>query len=437
MKYNVLDLSGIMKKSKDIHAPELLATLFRLGIALVMLGFVFSIICISVRVMIGMPPGMLWAIPLAGISFGVEWLLERVSESELAIADSVWVRRGLRICGFCKCAALFAGGVWLICLAFTSKPVVAAAGGLLIVLSLVAGLIRRCRRVWQWAATRVRERHAPAVSAVARVPAPGLTFAELRSRFSRLQVYDALAYVDKDADFVSWNSEQLAQVRIAGCVGADWVCLFWGRTVRQLSSRLLTEFARCHGVALPQEYVHSAPDGVGIYRDGELLLYPESEQAEFAANYLDGLLGSRDAFERWLAEYVELGELRVVFDEAGARVVFSFDEQGQLFLLRRLMAALPWDHTMFVCDELNQAPCEYIDIDCREDLNAGGFFITHDAKEKKLLCIRCAPAELQQVCEELRELTQPGACIERPAEIAAAAGQPGQGLIRFERKLNR
>ena len=428
----MLDLSGIMKKSKDIHSLELLATLFRLGITLAMLVFIFSIICISVRVMIGMPPGMLWALPLAGISFGVEWLLERVSESELAIADSVWVKRGLSICSFCKCAALFAGGVWLICIAFTSKPVVAAAGGLLIVLSLVAGLIRRCRRLWQWAAIWVREQYAPAVSAVARVPAPGLAFGELRSRFRRLQVYDSLAYADKDADFVSWNSEQFAQLRIAGCEGADWVCLFWGRTVRQLSSRLLAKFARCHGVVLPQEDAHSAPDGVAIYRGGELLLYPESEQAEFAANYLNGLLGSRDAFERWLAEYTELGELRAVFDEAGARVVFSFDEQGRSFLLRRLMNALPWDHTMFVCDELNQASCEFIDIDCRDELKAGGFSVTHDAQEKKLLRIRCAPAELKQVCEEVRALPHPGAYVEHPAEIATAAEPPVQGLIRFE-----
>ena len=421
-----------MKEPKVIRALELLTTLFMRGIALAMLGFIFSIIWLSVRVMIGTPPGMLWAIPIVGISFGVEWLLARVSESELAIADSVWVKRGLSICGLCKCAALFAGGVWLICIAFTSKPVVAVAGGFLIVLSLVAGLIRRCRRMWQWVAIWVREQHAPAVSAVARVPAPGLAFAELRSRFRRLQVYDSLAYVDKNADFVSWNSEQFAQVRIATCEGADWVCLFWGRTVRQLSSRLLAKFAQCHGVVLPQEDAHSAPDGVAIYREGELLLYPESEQAEFAANYLNGLLGSRDAFERWLAEYTELGELRVVFDEAEGSVIFSFDEQGRSFLLRRLMDALPWDHTMFVCDELNQAPCEFIDIDCRDDLNAGGFSVAHDAQEKKLLRIRCAPAELKQVCEEVRALPRPGSHVERAAEIATAAAPPGQGRILFE-----
>lgn len=120
------------------------------------------------------------------------------------------------------------------------------------------------------------------------------------------------------------------------------------------------------------------------------------------------------------------GELRVGYDAARRCVAFSFDGAGRAFLMRRLRDALPHDHAMFVCDELDETAFEVVEFDCRYDVEMNGFVVSFDADAQKLLSIRCAPERMRCLCDDLQGAEAP---VEYPVELI---GSSEPGCLRFE-----
>lgn len=202
----------------------------------------------------------------------------------------------------CAKLALIALGVLMLVHVRQNASAV-ATGILLVLIGVVLLSISELAWLWKWLAEWRRDKQAPTLEDVAELPAPG--FAALSARFRELCRHDALACVEPDGSGLSWNSQEFGVIRVVCVSEENWVCLFWGRTLRRLGRRTMSAFASAHGVALSQVDVLSAPDAVGFCCKGQLRLYPRVAAAEFGDLFMDSLLGTQEQFQTWLREYAD------------------------------------------------------------------------------------------------------------------------------------
>ena len=280
---------------------ENIGVAFLLCIRLAMLLFALLLMVIGVGIIIRTQSLIGWLIGMAFISYGIELLMTDLSESIDRIRDSAAVKRGIKILSLCRKLALFTLGVCL--LAMATKVTMALVGVILILLSVGSTLLALLKRAKQRAEERQREKDAAPVSEVEILPAEGLNFPELLTRFHQLQQHDKLAFADERDGFVSWNTQEMAQIQISTVDGADWACLFWERTERKLPPGTLKNFAQHYGIQLPSEWLHAAPDGIALYRSGALTLYPHAAAHHFCTCYLTTILAPPSRFAPWLSSY--------------------------------------------------------------------------------------------------------------------------------------
>lgn len=210
-------------------------------------------------------------------------------------------------CVLAVCAKLALIALGVLALVHVRQNASAAATGILLVLiGLVLLSISELAWLWKWLAEWRRDKQAPTLEDVAELSAPG--YAELLVRFRELWRHDALACVEPDGSGLSWNSQEFGIIRFVRVSEVDWVCLFWGRTLRRLGRRTLSAFASAHGLALSPEDMLTAPDAVGFCRKGRLRLYPRVAAAEFNDLLMDSLLGTHEQFQTWLREYTDEDE---------------------------------------------------------------------------------------------------------------------------------
>lgn len=222
-------------------------------------------------------------------------------------AGEVALRRMLAVQGLLALAAkilLLLSGVWIAisgqgrCDYVLVGGLVSLAAVLLLLWSRVVAAVKRIRMA---ADSRRRDEGAPPVHQVAVLSAEGVIFSKLYSHFRKLSEHDDLALAEED--FLSWNSEQFAAIRICRCGAEDWAAVFWGRTNRCLSALTLGRFCSAQGIALPDHFANVEPDGIAFCREGKLVIYPESEAQAFMSDFGRSLLCSDAVFDAWLEEY--------------------------------------------------------------------------------------------------------------------------------------
>ena len=202
-----------------------------------------------------------------------------------------------------KVLLLMSGG-WIACSGQgqSSYVLLGCAIACVAVLLLLWGrLVGLAKHIATTASSRRRDKEAPPMNQVAVLAADGLSFGAIAPHFRRLSEHDALALAEPD--FLSWKSEQSAEIHVSRCGSEDWIAVFWGRTGRRLSARILSRFCTAQGVELPQHFAHAEPDGVVLYREGSLVIYPEAEARAFMSDYGDSLLCSDAVFAAWLEDY--------------------------------------------------------------------------------------------------------------------------------------
>lgn len=193
---------------------------------------------------------------------------------------------------------LLALGVWTVA---TAKGMTSlyTAGGVMILIAVLLML----NPLQRWIFPESRRRKASLAEETAAQAVEGIPYSVVAPHFRELCKYDKLALAEED--FVSWNSEMLATIQLSRMGEDDWICLFWGQNDRCLSDRILLRFCSEHGVELPEHFRRMKPDGIALYREGRLALYPEEERRGFHDAFRSSLLCSDAEFAEWLKEYTE------------------------------------------------------------------------------------------------------------------------------------
>ncbi len=130
-----------------------------------------------------------------------------------------------------------------------------------------------------------------------------LPFAMLAERFAHLVKCDELAVAE--SDFLSWNSASYGDIRIYKINAADWLAIFWVHSSVALSGSRMLKICQVEGVDLPASCLKMKPNGLAIYRESTLSIFPAPLKTEFEDAFLDTVLQPTPAFSRWLEEYCE------------------------------------------------------------------------------------------------------------------------------------
>ena len=177
-------------------------------------------------------------------------------------------------------------------------------GGSCIALGLVniflAHIYRGFQKVMHY--TRADNTYTP--SRVGTIRTPSIPYSLLKSHFEELSGYDDLAYISEDGNFLSWNTQEFADVQIMKIDEDEWVSIF------RISSQ------NCLGIIpiknlLGSRYdniVHliydSQPSGIVIYKKGEMTIYPREYESIYKDKFMNTLICSEQKFRHWLKWYI-------------------------------------------------------------------------------------------------------------------------------------
>lgn len=130
-----------------------------------------------------------------------------------------------------------------------------------------------------------------------------LPFAVLAENFARLVKCDDLAVAEPD--FLSWNSGSYGDIRIYKMSDTDWLAIFWVCGSVTLSDSRMLKICQAEGVELPATCLKMKPNGLAIFRESTLSIFPAPLKTDFEDAFLDTVLQPSPAFSRWLEEYCE------------------------------------------------------------------------------------------------------------------------------------
>lgn len=129
-----------------------------------------------------------------------------------------------------------------------------------------------------------------------------MPYHELAARFLALAKVDENAFVERD--WLSWDSQSFAAIRIRRGGESEWMALYWGRANWHYTDTQLRQVCKSAGQELPTEFKKSKAHGLIIYSKGVFFIYPEPYKEQVQDAFMDNIfLPTREAFMAWLTEY--------------------------------------------------------------------------------------------------------------------------------------
>lgn len=178
-------------------------------------------------------------------------------------------------------------------------------GGSCIALGLVNIFSVHIYKVFQQVINYTRADNTYTPSRVGVFYTPSLPYSLLKSHFEELSRYDDLAYISEDKDFLSWNTQEFADIQIIKIDENEWVSIF------RISSRNYLGIFPIKSLLdsrYDDDIVHiiydSQPSGIIIYKKGKMTIYPREYESIYKDKFMNTLICSEQKFRHWLRWYI-------------------------------------------------------------------------------------------------------------------------------------
>ena len=121
--------------------------------------------------------------------------------------------------------------------------------------------------------------------------------------------FTALAQKTEEAEAeentLSWNSGAFADIRIQKLNEDAWIALFWIKSDNTLTDKQLASICHREKIDFPDSFRKMKAQGVAIFQQGCLSIYPASLKEDFEDAFLTTVLQAPTPFNHWLDEYTE------------------------------------------------------------------------------------------------------------------------------------
>lgn len=121
--------------------------------------------------------------------------------------------------------------------------------------------------------------------------------------------FTALAQKTEEAEaeenILSWNSGAFADIRIQKLNEGAWIALFWLSCDNTLTDKQLASICHREKIDFPDSFRKMKAQGVAIFQQGCLSIYPASLKEDFEDAFLTTVLQTPTPFNHWLEEYTE------------------------------------------------------------------------------------------------------------------------------------
>ena len=152
---------------------------------------------------------------------------------------------------------------------------------------------------------RMRADNTYTPSRVGVIHSPSLPYSLLRSHFEELAGYDDLAYISADKDFLSWNTQEFADVQIIKLDDDEWVSIFRISSKKYLGIIPIKSLLGSRYDDIAHIIRDAQPSGIVLYKKGEMTIYPREYKPIYKDKFMDTLICPEQKFSRWLKRYTD------------------------------------------------------------------------------------------------------------------------------------
>ena len=149
--------------------------------------------------------------------------------------------------------------------------------------------------------TRADNTYTP--SRVGAIHTPSLPYSLLKSHFEELSGHDDLAYISEDGNFLSWNTQEFADVQIIKIDENEWVSIFRLSPQNFLGIIPIKNFLGSRYDNIVHLIYDSHPSGIVVYKKEEMTIYPREYESIYKDKFMNTLICSEQKFRRWLRWY--------------------------------------------------------------------------------------------------------------------------------------